>query len=85
MKTYECYLVHSTVNGEHYVDLMTMADLARLIGFGDCNDTTVTAVYRLNHRKNPERLEVIKRHRDLSICLYDNWGNLVDSDYYPDH
>lgn len=85
MKTYECYLVHSSVNGEHYADLMTMHQLAQLIGFNDCNDTTVTAVYRLNHRKKPESLEVVKHHRELSVDLYDMWGNLVDSGYYPDH
>jgi hypothetical protein len=62
---------------------MSMQEIADLIGFSDCNESSDHRVYRLSASGVPEPL--IIRSRRLTIVLCDLSWNEVDSATYEDH
>lgn len=82
------YLVTYTLNfGSHMepcAKLMSMQEIAGLVGFRDCNESGNHRVYRLSTSGVPEPLQVWD-HRGLIIELCDLSGNFVDAAEYDDH
>ena len=82
------YLVTYTIKWggpmEPCVRLMSMQEIADLVGFSDCNESADHRVYRLSASGVPEPLQVWD-HRGLIIELCDLSGNFVDAAEYDDH
>ena len=70
---------------EHFCVLLAdMEQIARTVGCRDCNETSNHKVYRVLP-DGVTQLVIGDHHRDLTICLYDRFDNLIDSAKYPDH
>ena len=81
------YLVTYTINcgaAEPCARLMSMQEIADLVGFFDCNESGNYRVYRLSASGVPEPL-IVQDCRHLTVRLYDLAWNEVDSATYDDH
>ena len=81
------YLVTYTINcgaAEPCARLMSMQEIADLVGFSDCNESSNVRVYRLSVSGVPEPL-IVMDCRHLTVRLYDLAWNEVDSATYEDH
>ena len=82
------YLVTYTIEWggpmEPCARLMSMQEIADLVGFSDCNESGNHRVYRLSASGVPEPL-IVSDDRPLTIKLYDLAWNEVDSATYDDH
>ena len=82
------YLVTYTLDfGSHMepcAKLISMQEIANLIGFSDCDESEDHRVYRLSTSGVPEPL-IISNARPLIIKLYDLAWKEVDSATYEDH
>lgn len=78
------YLMGWGAHKEPCVKLMSMQEIANLVGFSDCDDSSDHRVYRLSASGVPEPL-IVSDCRNLTVKLYDLAWNEVDSATYEDH
>lgn len=78
------YTIDYGVHAEPCAKLMSMQEIANLVGFSDCNESGNFRVYRLSASGVPEPL-IVQDCRPLTIKLFDLLWNEVDSATYDDH
>ena len=78
------YLLTYYIDNEFCTELATMQRIAEIIGCRDFNETLQQKVYRMLP-SGVTPLQIGDSHRDLTVSLFDRFGNLVDSAEYPDH
>lgn len=78
------YLMDWGTHKEPCATFMSMREIADLVGFSDCNETSNVRVYRLSTSGTPEPL-IVSNCRNLTVKLYDLAWHEVDSGTYADH
>lgn len=77
------YLVQCRLEGVFAAKVLSISELAHLIGFSDLYDLKDVTVYRLLPNKSPELLYYSKAN--CIVWLEDRYGNPVDHHEYPEH
>lgn len=80
----EKFLATFYAEGEFYTQLMTMGEIAHMVGFSDCEPFEDLQIYRVMP-SGVFPVECRKEHRYLSVSLHDRFGNYINSATYPDH
>lgn len=80
------YLITYACDNEYYSELLTMPEIANLIGFADCNDCYDFRIYRMVNGQ-PDLLRYDKDCHPgcCSVILYTYFGKELDSCEYAEH